>query len=168
MFPSASVFGFSGSRRSVPLGAVRAALAAIPAGASVFVGCAAGVDACVRSLAAGSRVFRASSFGSGRGAFARRSIACVRAVAAARGVWVSFPGAPCPAGLVPSASPGRCFCGLGSGSWASLALAVGLGVPSFLFPPVGLVPPAGWGFVAVPGSPGWWSAASVARQLRLF
>src|SRR5690606_34124227 len=101
--------------------------------------------------------FSASSFGSGRGAFARRSVAVVRAVASSpAGVWVSFPQSACPAGLLPSRSSSACFCGLGSGSWASLAFAVGLGVPSFVWLPAGVVPPAGWGFLSLGG--GWFFA----------
>jgi len=53
--------------------------------------------------------------------------------------------------VVPSASPSRCFSGGGSGSWASAALAVGLGVPVLLWLPVGVQPPAAWGFVSLGG-----------------
>lgn len=152
--------GFSGSRSlscPVAVRAVRSAVAAVPAGVPVSVGCARGVDALVRRLRPGARVFRARSFGSGRAAFARRSVACVRSVAVAGGVWVSFPGRACPAGLVPSACSSACFCGSGSGSWASAALAAGLGVPVLLWLPAGVSAPAGWGFVA--GGGGWWLRA---------
>lgn len=167
----ASVVGFSGSR-SVPcvesVRAVRSALAAVGAGVPVSVGCAGGVDALVRSLCPGARVFSVSAVGfSGRGAFAARSAACVQSVAVPGGVWVSFPSGACPVGLLPSASASRCFSGFGSGSWASLAFAAGLGVACLVFLPPGVVAPAGWGFVA--GGGGWFfRPAVVAAQLSLF
>ncbi len=168
---SASVVGFSGSR-SVPCSqsavAIRSAITAVPAGVPVHVGCAAGVDALVRSMRPAAVVFSVAAAGfSGRGAFARRSQMCVQSVAVPGGVWVSFPSGACPESLVPSASTSRCFSGLGSGSWASLAFAAGLGVQCLLFLPPGVEPPTGWGFV--PGGGGWFfRPASVAAQLSLF
>lgn len=168
---SASVVGFSGSR-SVPCAesaaAVRRAIAAVSVGVPVSVGCASGVDELVRSLCPSARVFEVASVGfSGRGAFAARSAACVRSVAVPSGVWVSFPSGACPAGLLPSASASRCFSGFGSGSWASLAFAAGLGVACLVFLPPGIAAPAGWGFVA--GGGGWFfRPAVVAAQLSLF
>lgn len=154
---SASVVGFSGSRSlgcAASARAVRSAVAAVPVGVPVSVGCAGGVDGLVRSLRPAARVFAVGGSGwRGRGAFAKRSQLCVRSVAVPGGVWVSFPVGPCPAGLVPSPSPSRCFCGSGSGSWASLAFAAGLGVSCLVFLPPGVVPPVGWGFVA--GGGGW-------------
>lgn len=158
---AASVVGFSGSRSPSPLSsaALSAALVLLPLSARVCVGCARGVDAAVRASVPGASVFAVSSgrWGVGRGAFAARSSACVRAVAAAgsSGLWLSFPSGACPAGLLPSSASSRCFSGLGSGSWASLAFAVGLGVPSLLFLPGGLCPPPGWGFAPLSGCPGW-------------
>ena len=137
--PLGAVVGFSGGRRlpSVfrPLVAgVAAGVAA--AGRSVVVGCAGGADCFVRSAVPAAAVFRAASFGSGRPAFAARSVALVRAVAAGgtgSGL-VVFPAAPCPAGLLPSSRSSACFCGLGSGSWASAAFAAGLGLRLVVFP----------------------------------
>lgn len=139
---SASVVGFSGSRSlasPAQSAAVAAALSRVAAGAVVHVGCAGGVDQLVRQSAGAtgwSLVVHRVAFG-GRGAFAARSIACVQAVAAAGGVWVAFPSAPCPAGLVPSASASHCFSGAGSGTWASAALAVGLGLSVLVWAPCG-------------------------------
>lgn len=167
----ASVVGFSGSRS--PLGAVScasllAACAAVPPSASVFVGCARGVDAVARSVFPSASVFSVASgaFGRGRSAFARRSVACVSAVASAGGLWVSFPASACPAGLAPSASSSRCFSGSGSGSWASLAFALGSGVRCLVCLPAGVLPPAGWGLVSLGG--GWWGSSPVPVQLSLF
>jgi hypothetical protein len=87
-------------------------------------------------LGASVSLFSASSFGSGRSSFARRSVAFVSAVSSS-GVGcglVAFVSSPCQAGLLPSRSASRCFSGFGSGSWASVALAVGLGVPVVVFP----------------------------------
>lgn len=158
---SASLVGFSGSRSSVPsvCGTV-ASLVSCP----VAVGCARGVDSFFRGAFPSARVFSVSSFGAGRGAFAARSAAFVRALSVGGGVLVSFPSSACPAGLLPSVSASRAFCGSGSGSWASLAFAVGSGVPCFVFAPFGV--PAGWGFASLGG--GWFSFTPVAVQASLF
>lgn len=168
---SASVVGFSGSRSPagvLPPAVVSAAVAAVPASVPVSVGCARGVDAVVRAFCPRARVFSVASgdFGLGRGAFAARSVACVRSVAVPSGVWVSFPCSPCPAGLVPSASSSRAFSGSGSGSWASLAFALGSGVRCLVWLPTGVVAPAGWGLSPVGG--GWWVSVPSPVQLSLF
>lgn len=162
---SASAVGFSGSRSFTPY-SLELVAAAVPVGVPVFVGCAAGVDAAARGFFPGARVFSAASFGSGRGSFAGRSVAVVRAVAAVGGLWVCFPSGRCPAGLAPSASSSRTFCGAGSGSWASLAFAAGLGLPCLVWC---FAPPAVWGFVSLGG--GWWfrcAPVPAGVQLSLF
>ena len=152
---SASSFGFCGSRRFVPLASVwSAVVSVVGSSASVSCGCVGGLCGLARASFPAASVFRASSFGRGRGAFAARSVALVRSVASVRGsVWVSFPGVSCPVGLLPSSRAAACFCGSGSGSWASLAFAVGSGVPALLWLPSGVSAPSGWGFVSL-GS-GW-------------
>ena len=136
---SGAVVGFSGGRRlsSVFRPLVAGVAAGVAAGGrSVVVGCAGGADGFVRSAVPAAAVFRAASFGSGPAAFAARSVALVRAVAAggAGSGLVVFPAAPCPAGLLPSPRSLACFCGLGSGSWASAAFAAGLGLRVVVFP----------------------------------
>lgn len=165
----ASGVGFSGSRSSVPA-ACAAVVPFVLSSCPVFVGCAGGVDGFFRSAFPSASVFAAASFGSGRGSFAARSVAVVRAVlasgsgsAGSGGLWVSFPSSPCPAGLVPSASSSRCFSGSGSGSWASLAFAAGSGLSCLVF---GFAPPASWGFSPLGG--GWWWLGAPVRQLSLF
>lgn len=158
----AGAVGFSGSRSSVPSVVSAVAARVVSMGCPVFVGCAVGVDAAFRGFFPSARVFAASSFGSGRGSFAARSAAVVRAVRFAGGVWVSFPSGVCPFGLLPSASSSVAFCGSGSGTWASAAFAVGSGLPVLVF---GFRPPAGWGFVSLGG--GWWFSGWPAFQLSL-
>ena len=150
---SASSFGFCGSRSAVPPSSVWVGvLASLPSSFSVSCGCVGGLCGLARSSFPAARVFFASSFGRGRGAFAARSVALVRSVAASPSpLWVSFPAQSCPPGLVPSSVPGRCFAGFGSGSWASLAFAVGSGVPALVWLPVGVVPPAAFGLVSLGG-----------------
>lgn len=174
-FCSCTVVGFSGSRRpdgAVSSKALLGAIAAVPSSAKVVVGCATGVDAVVRLACPRAQVFSVASgqFGQGKSAFARRSIACAKevAVAGSAGLWVSFPSRSCPSGLLPSASSSCCFSGSGSGTWASLALAVGLYIPCLVFLPAGVVPPAGWGLALVPGCDGWFSSVPVTAQLSLF
>lgn len=161
---SAPALGFSGSRSVVPPVLSSVLCVAARSSAPVLVGCARGVDRAVRSGLPASRlrVFAASAFGRGRGSFAARSSVFVSALAVAGGVLFSFPSLACPAGLLPSSAP---FRGSGSGSWASLALAVALGVPCFICLPAGVVPPASWGFVSLGG--GWWSVSPAGSQLRL-
>ncbi|WP_414589748.1 hypothetical protein [Scytonema sp. PCC 10023] len=183
IFSQFSCFGFSGSRQCPASFAPLAAAAKFVSAGDrlrhcasrnrVLVGCAAGVDAFFRSAFPSAEVFSVASgqWGVGRGAFAGRSIACVSAVRSGGGLWVSFPSSPCPAGLSPSASSSRCFSGSRSGSWASLALALGSGVPSLVF--LGSLPcPVGWGLSPVPASPGWFGCSSVFGhapvQLSLF
>ena len=167
-FDESSTIGFSGSRAPsiASVRALRLVLAALPAEVLVVVGCASGIDALVRSACPAARVFRATDYGVGRGALAARSIACVRAVAAAQGVWVSLPDAACPAGLRPSASASACFAGYGSGSWASLALALGLGVRCLVFLPPGISAPTDWPLIAL--GKGWLASVPVASPISLF
>ncbi len=143
--------------------------AVVAAGRGVAVGCASGADrfalSAARASGASVSLFSASSFGSGRSAFARRSAAFVSAVSAS-GVGcglVAFVSSACPAGLLPSRSASRCFAGFGSGSWASVAFAVGLGVPVVVFPcvPSGVSPSSvlpAWSGSWVSAGSGVWSS----------
>lgn len=170
-----ALVGFSGSRslHASFAGQVAGLVSSVSAsGRGVAVGCAPGLDALVRAACPSASVFRVS--GGGRGAFAARSVSCVRAVASSGPGcgWLSWPGSLCPGGLLPSGSSSACFCGLGSGSWASAALAAGLGVPVVVFGlPVHSLP-SSWGcWVPAGGSPPWSSGfrlVPVVQQLSLF
>ena len=163
LLASAPVVGISGSRAPSPASAFvcRWAVGQLAPGASVVTGCARGIDGVARLAVPSARVVRASAFGAGRGALAARSVAVVRAVAAGgpSALWLAFPSGPCPPGLVPTRSSSACFSGHGSGTWASAALAVGLGVPALVFLPSGVAaPPASgagaWLLAPVPGCAG--------------
>jgi hypothetical protein len=181
MFSGVSSVGFSGSRApsSAAVAALRAALRAVPAGASVAVGCAQGVDAVVRGHFAGGKrlsVFAVASgqWGTGRAAFARRSSACALAVAPGpSGLLVALPSSPVPpAGVVPK----RSFSGCGSGTWGTVAFSLGHGrrVAVWLGSAASAPCWPGVAWQALGG--GWWlgsvpsacSAASTASQLALF
>lgn len=151
----ALAIGISGSRRPAPvsLAALAALVAQLPADVPVLVGDAPGVDRRASELLPQARVFHVASYGAGSGAFAARSIACVQACASARGVWCAFPAGPAPAGLRPSARSSACFAGFGSGTWASLAFALGLGLPAVVYLLANVSAPAGWALVAV--GDGW-------------
>lgn len=163
---SAPALGISGSREPAraSLAALAQLAALVPAGCAVVVGDAPGIDRRAGELLPQARVFHVADYGVGPGAFAARSIACVQACAGLGGVWSAFPAQACPVGLRPSARPSACFAGYGSGTWASLALALGFGLPAVLFLPAG-APPAGWGFVAVDGG---WFIVEPPAQSRLF
>jgi len=151
----ASRVGFSGSRVFSRPASFRVGLLAGFLGGSVpvSVGCASGLDASVRFAFPSARVFFASSFGSGVGSFVRRSVAFVSSLPA-DSVLVVFPAVACPALVSPSASSSACFCGGGSGSWASLAFAVGLGVRCLVWLPAGLSVPSRFRPLSFGG--GWW------------
>lgn len=135
-FPSV---GFSGSRLSGSLAAASCSAFLPLVGSysgSVGVGCASGIDSLVRSAFASASVFRVGSFAVGgrvtRASFALRSSALVQWVAGSGGLLVAFPLGAAPAPLVPTVS----FAGFGSGTWGSVALALGLGVPVLVVLPV--------------------------------
>ncbi len=169
------VVGLSGSR--APLASLSAVASSFVSGlvasswsGVLAVGCAGGIDAIGRgALLPASRLRVFSVSGSEPWRFAARSASLVSGLAAGGGCLVSFPGGPCPGGLAPCSvwRPAG-----GSGSWGSVCLALGLGVPVLLFSPgpVVLAPPSVAGrFVAVSGAPGWWwSGASAVVQASLF
>lgn len=153
---SAPALGFSGSRSLVP-DILPAIVGLVPTGVPVLVGCARGVDQVVRELRPDAIVFSVERLD--RAGFAARSAAFIESLACRSGVLLSFPSGQCPIGLVPAA---QWRSASGSGSWGSLALAVGLGVPVFVYLPEGQ--PPSWGFVAL--GAGWW--AVLPSQLPLF
>jgi hypothetical protein len=162
---SFAVVGFSGSRSVVPP-AVAAALSRVAPSACVVVGCAEGVDRAARSGWGGALEVVQADRSLGRGGFARRSAAVVARVAEADGCWVCFPSGACPEVVAPSSSASRCFCGGGSGTWASAALAIGLGCPVLCWLPEGVACPGGWGFIAL--GRGWFVSVPVFSQPALF
>lgn len=126
------VVGFSGSRRGDSSAAVAArafarSLSSSSFSGSVVVGCARGVDAVVREVFSGASVFKAKGPKSFQ--LAARSAAMVSSVRDHCGVLVAFPLGACPLEVTPS----RSFRGCGSGTWGSVALALGLGSPVLVF-----------------------------------
>ena len=167
-----ALVGFSGSRRlPASFGGLVSGLvgSVLASGRGIAVGCAPGLDALARAAAPGAQVFRVE--GSHPGAFAARSIACVRAVAESGSGcgWVSFPDSLCPAGLLPCSNP---FRGLGSGSWASAALAANCGVPVVVFGLPAHSLPQSWGSWGPAAQSGVWSGGfrlvPAVTQLSLF
>ena len=140
---------------------------------TVSVGCAGGCDLAVRATffrLPCLTVFEAAS--RSRGALAARSAACVRSVLpAAGGCVLAFPSGPCPAGVAVR----RSFRGCGSGSWGSVGLALGLGLPVLVYVPPGVAvvgfagPLASQLPVVASGAWGaWLGAAAVPPPLSLF
>lgn len=180
---SSSVFvglvsvGFSGSRSPSPAAsaALSSLLPLVPSGVRLSVGCARGVDSAVSSWFGASPsllVFSVASgrFGSGRSAFARRSSRCLLSVAAgSRGLLVALPSAPVPpAGVRPSRSFFGGGLGRSSGSWGSVAFALGRGRRVLLWLPSGSRPPvwsgASWSSAGALGSAGcWWLGVPAPR-----
>jgi hypothetical protein len=162
-----ALVGFSGSRSFGPAspgfalvpGLVSSVLAG---GRAVAVGCAPGLDACVRAACPSAVVFRASFVGGlpPAAALALRSAALVRAVASSGpgAGFVAFPVTPCPPGLSPSSLPSACFSGSGSGTWASAAFAAGLGLPLVVFGLPASALPTSWGIWSPAAPSGVWSS----------
>jgi hypothetical protein len=145
---SFSTFGIGGSR-SCPFmaGLATGFVACIPVGSAVFTGCASGVDSVVRAGASvrplSLRVFSASDIRaiSYSSALAIRTSTCVECTLSHQGLWCAFPSGHCPPSLRPSSSYRDCFCGSGSGTWASICYAIGLGCPCLLHFPLGVIAP---------------------------
>jgi hypothetical protein len=167
LFSDLVTVSFSGSRHlsGAGLAALTALFPLVPAGCRVGVGCATGADTAVRAAFSRATVFAVGSgrFGTGRAAFARRSVAVVEFVPVG-GLLVVVPSSACPP---PGVVPSRSFRGGGSGSWGSAALALGTGRRVLLWLPVGAVPPA-WAGVSWSAVGGWWLGVSGSGQLSLF
>lgn len=158
----ASAVAFSGSRAPAPANVAAACAAVAVAAGPILVGDQRGIDAVVRTARADAQIFHAASWAPGH--LAARSIAVVRACAALGGAWAAFPAAACPAGLRPSSNAAACFAGYGSGTWASLAFAIGLGMPAVVYLPAGVAVP--WSALVAAGD--GWFVAQPPRQLALF
>jgi hypothetical protein len=155
---SYKIIGFSGSRNEIDPVAGNLAAAAVEKGSLVVVGCARGVDEFFRSKFPDAQIYKVDR-SLGKNGFAVRSIECVETVK--NGLWVSFPGSACPVSLYPSERPNRCFCGSGSGSWASLAYAIGRNTEVLVY--LGSIPaPTGWGLVQV--SDGWYQFQPIIQK----
>jgi hypothetical protein len=121
---------FSGSRHAFG-GAYSSCSAFLPLLANysgvVGVGCASGIDAAVRSSFSAALIFKVQP-PLNRGAFAKRSQRMVNWLAAKNGLLIAFPSTACPLQVQPSST----FAGYGSGTWGSIALALGLGAAVLL------------------------------------
>ncbi len=153
--------GFSGSR-SLPFSfapVVRSlAVSVLASGRGVAVGDAPGLDLMVRFYCPDAQVFPVIGARSAP-ALVMRSVSLIHTVArsGSGSGFVSFPARACPIGLMPSPSSSKVFTGYGSGSWASAALAAGLGVPLVVF---GVTPPqlpSAWGQWSPAASSGPWA-----------
>jgi hypothetical protein len=126
---------------------------------AIITGCAKGADAIARETRIGATVHQAkSSLYIGLpyvAALARRSQDCIKDVRTNSGIWCSFPNSPCPAKVKPAP---HWISGGGSGTWASLAYAAGLGLPCLVW--AGQTPMPGW--LQEIGR-GWWIGGGLAQ-----
>ena len=100
----------------------------------IVTGCAKGADAIARESRNGATVHDVADYKQPDipyvAALAKRSIGCINDVKANAGIWCAFPNTPCP----PKVRPKPSWCsGGGSGTWASLAYAVGHGLPCLVW-----------------------------------
>ncbi len=165
LFKNLKSIGFSGSRAPSKEAqkALKELLNLVPVGAKISVGCARGVDAIARNYFRNFNleVFSVASgqFGVGKAAFARRSSACVLSVAE-DGLLVAVPSSAAPDGI----KVGKSFNGRGSGTWGSIAYALGHGRRVLVW--ADKVP--NWGKVSWSKlDNNWWLGIPVA-QLSLF
>lgn len=158
------VIGISGNRSFVPV-ELRRFVRDLRNNSTVYVGDGNGVDKYVRENIKGCRVFEVEPPKT-PGMFAARSIRFVDALREDEGCLVSFPKVECPnKGLIPSPNSSACFNGSGSGSWATLAYAIGVGVPCVVF--LGRVHNP-WVELEPTNTPGWYKYEPKHRQLSLF
>lgn len=81
---------------------------------------------------------------------------------------VAFPGKSCPPGLVPSKTGSKCFCGRGSGTWATAAFSVGRGAPLWVACLSPMELPLTWGtWARSTRFPGCWYLTPKIKQLSL-
>ena len=126
-------------------------------GSTVCVGCAAGLDEQVRRWVgdnAGLKVFWASEYPGINYAqkLANRSAGLVQFIHANNGCLIAFPMKACPDGIVPCQTWRSAK---GSGTWGTIALAVGLGLPTMLWLPDGIDAPD-WRDRLERKSSNWW------------
>jgi len=138
----ASRIAFTGSR--APSGASLSVCSQVagllwahmPVGARVGVGCCSGIDQAVRHQVPGVVLFSVARPVVHRGAFVVRSIRLVRWLCRGAGaVLFAFPSHGCPSGVVAGSS----WAGCGSGTWGTVALALGSGARVVVFVPRGAV-----------------------------
>lgn len=144
---------FSGSRHGCPQGLLEAIAKQIRPDATILVGCARGVDAQVRAVYPDACVFRAGQFGgeSYPEKLVARSCAMVSAVRDLHGCLIALPMKSCPP-MVEPCEEWR-YSG-GSGTWGTIALAAGTGVPTVFWLPRGIAAPS-WGDRVSEVSNGW-------------
>ena len=169
LFKNLKSIGFSGSRSPSEESkkALKELLDLVPVGVRISVGCAKGVDAIARDYFQNFNleVFSVSSgkFGTGRAAFARRSSACVLSVAE-DGLIIAVPSSAAPNGV----KVGKSFNGKGSGTWGSIAFALGHGRKVLIW---SQEKPPSWEKVSWSKKENnWWLGvpAAVPAQLSLF
>lgn len=125
--------GFSGTRspKSEHRNAVQAILGAC-GGASILVGDAMGIDFEVAQFMGKDRVTVVPK--NPREPVHKRSIRFVKELACLpRPLLVAVPDTECPLAIEPTSSSRKAFCGCGSGTWATTAFAVGLGIPALVY-----------------------------------
>ena len=105
-------------------------------GLIVLTGDANGADAAARMGAPSARVFYVKQGDIPYpAALAIRSVSMIRALAQREpaALLIAYPDAICPDQLRPSSNPRQCFSGKGSGTWASVCFALGLGLPVLVY-----------------------------------
>jgi hypothetical protein len=123
---NSKAIGFSGSRSpdNQQIKALKYIIQKVPKKAEICVGCANGIDNLVINNFPHARVFKATDYQTHiKAALASRSTACVKAIPSSPdGLIIAIPSGSCPHEVKPS----RSFAGHGSGTWGTIAIAIGL------------------------------------------
>lgn len=148
----ARTLGISGSRAPDPGSlAALADLAGLAPDAPLIVGDQRGIDAAAAGHWPHAQVERRAD-DTPRALVARSIQMLDRLGAEARPLLAAFPARPCPARVAPG--PRWCSGQPPSGTWSTLALAVGRGLPAAVWLPEPLLPPLEWKLRYLGG--GWW------------
>jgi hypothetical protein len=159
---SSQVIAFSGSRnpQTPEIKALLYIVPKVPKSAQIYVGCANGIDNLVLNNFPQATVFKASDYKTNiKSALALRSTDCVKSVPD-QGLVIAIPSGACPKEVKPS----RSFAGHGSGTWGTIALAIGLEKRVCIFSPQ----PPKW--VGEEIEKNWWyyQPREKAMQMSLF
>lgn len=139
-FSDYSHIAFSGSRDGCPESLIQSIATKIPPSTQILVGCARGVDAQVRAIYPDALIYRATDYEAETwpAKLAMRSAAMVADIRGDGSCLIAIPMKPCPPKVKPCTiwQPSS-----GSGTWGTIALAAGLGVPTVFHLPLGMAAP---------------------------
>lgn len=134
-----STIGFSGSRSVLPPLAQRAAIKAKFQNQKIIVGDCRGTDEMIQKLFKNNNLQIVKRKFEGKGSFVERSLRFLKILTyEEKPALFAYPGRELQQRkgskpLKPTPKPAEAFAGHGSGTWATVAVAIGWGIPTFVF-----------------------------------